>query len=258
MKSCRTHNALFAAAVTAVAAACPANAALTELQITADTTYTGYVTGPGVNNEDAYLTAFSAQQIGGDVLPYQGASQFYTFCIDLAPDLIFTSWWQSGTLPLKGSQNGNTYPYVDGGIQRAASLYEAYVGEVNFSSAAGKEEGAALQLAIWKVLYDTGTDVTTGSGFKVSGAEQGVTTLANSMLSSSANFADYNLTSTFWNAMDSSGNAIFNQDLIGPQFGTSFRVGSAPEPRTYAVVASACAFMGLVVSSRKSSKHQFS
>lgn len=223
-----------------------ANAALTQLQITYDTSYTGYITGVSVNNEDVYLTAFSARRIGGDALPSPASDPFYTFCLDMAAPLIPTGWWKSDTLVNAGA--GNSVAYQVGGIQRAASLYNAYVGGVNFSTTMGKQAGAALQLAIWNVLYDTDASVLGGSGFQVAGANPDVTKLANMFLQSVNNVASPNLTSTFWNATDASGYDIVNQDLIGPQVATGVVV---PEPGTYMAAAAVGAAFCLLGFCRK-------
>jgi hypothetical protein len=244
----KTSKDWLATAVVGMLVAGSANAALTQLQITYDTSYTGAITGGGANNENVYLTAFSATRIGGDPLPSPTPNPFFTFCLDIAPVLIPTDWWKSETFANAGA--GNTVAYQAGGIQRAASLYNAYVGDVNFLTGSGKQESAALQLAIWNVLYDTDTTVLGGAGFQVAGADSGVTTLADQMLSSVNNAENPNLTSTFWNATDSNGNPIFNQDLIGPQMET----GMVPEPGTYAAAASTCAFLSFLGMRRKQTR----
>jgi hypothetical protein len=244
MKPQKQCNLLLAAALVGMIAACSANAALSQLQITDDTTYTGTITGGGANNRNVFLTAFLARQIGGDPLPSGTSNPFYTFCLDPAPTLIPSDWWKSETFANAGA--GNTVPYQPGGIQRAASLYNAYVGGVSFSTVAGKRQGAALQLAIWNVLFDSNPKVLGGgTGFQVAGANSAVTTLANQMLASAFNFANPNLTSTFWDATDANGNPIFNQDLIGPQ------TAVVPEPGTYGAMASAVGYLCVLGLRRK-------
>ena len=216
---------------------CSAGAALSRLQIDYDTSYTGALSwGGSSQNEGVYLTAFRAMRIGGDALPSPHTDPFYTFCMDISSVLIPTDWWKSGDFSSAGQLNAT--PYLLGGINRAASLYRTYVAGVDFSDTAHKKEGAALQLALWEVLYEEGGyDVTAGSGFKVAGADSEITQRANAMLASPANFVDLSLTSTFWNATDAGGAPIFNQDLIGPQVPTGF----VPEPGTYLAALSALA-----------------
>jgi len=128
-----------------------------------------------------------------------------------------------------------TIPYVAGGLQSAASLYNAYVGNVgalnggvftgggsiNGTFYSGAQWSAALQLAIWQTLY--------GKSFSDSGVDSTVTSLEAQILASSYNFPNPNITGTFWDAS----NPVANQDLIGPELETGF----APEPATYGAFA---------------------
>src|SRR5262249_49825490 len=150
----------------------------------------------------AYDTAFKASQVGGDPLPAGTGNPFYTFCMDISADIIPSDWWQSGAFPSGDNRNG--IPWTPGGVYRAASLYNHYVGEVSFDTSGGKQAGAALQLAIWNVLYgsavsDNNWDISaqtfgaSGYGFQVVQADSGVVALANQMLNSSANKVDLNL-----------------------------------------------------------------
>ena len=126
-------------------------------------------------------------------------------------------------------------PYASGiaSIQQAASIYNAFVGNVNINTSSGQLWGAALQVAIWSDLYGPAFTLTS-DGHDLSAVES----LETTILASGANVANPNLTSTFWNATD----PAVNQDLIGPQMETGF----APEPGTYAAAAAACALLGLV------------
>jgi hypothetical protein len=207
-------------------------AALTQLDITYNTTYTGFI-HDSLGSENVYLTAFSATRVGGDPLPAGHTDPFTTFCLDVRYNLNEPAYWQSQSFP--NPNNGPAPTWQIGGIYRAASLYGAYVGlasGANFSSAQGKIDGAALQLAIWEVLYETsGTyNVLSGNanGFWVTGANSAITTQANAMLAGSYNVVDSNITTTFWDAkLDRNGNTLTqNQDLIGP-------FTPVPEPGTY-------------------------
>lgn len=164
--------------------------------------------------------------------------------MDISPVLQSPNYWEAQTFAQASGSGGtgnNIVPFVSGGLQKAASIYNAYVSTVDISSPSGQLNGAALQVAIWSALYGSSFLLTTdGSGPSL----VPVTTLVTQMLTTSVN---PNLTSTYWNAVDSSGNPIPNQDLIGPQFETGF----VPEPGTYAVAASVCAGLGLLVVRRK-------
>jgi len=90
------------------------------------------------------------------------------------------------------------------GLLRVASLYEHFAPGISYAHGrwTGKEEGAALQLAIWDVLYGDGTAVNNSrSAFYVSGADLLLVARANQMLSSNANQAQPNPNVTFWNEL---------------------------------------------------------
>jgi hypothetical protein len=229
--------------------------AQTDLTINVDTAYqaTLFLTGApgplGSGGEGAYLTAFQASYSGGTPLPLPTTDPFNTFCVDILPDLAngngnqYTGQWTAGTFPPinNGAANGNTIPYVNGGIQTAASLYNTFVGNVTIDATGGgtigghgyngEQWGAALQLAIWQSLY--------GASFSATGVDSAVAALEAAILASPADFANPNLTSTFWNATNPSD----NQDLIGPQMETGF----VPEPGVFMAAASGCAIFGLLV-----------
>lgn len=193
--------------------------------------YQGIVTVAGQLSEDVYLTPFQATYVSGDPLPFPTSNPFNTFCVDVSPILNQNGTWTAGTFPL--GNNGNTIQYVPGGIQQAAGIYNAFVGNVSISTAGGQLWGAALQAAIWQDLYGSAFSLTS-DGHDISAVQ----TLETSILTSGANVANPNLTSTFWNATD----PAFNQDLIGPPMETGF----VPEPGTYAAAASVCALLGIV------------
>lgn len=183
-------------------------------------------------------TAFSADRIDGDTLPIPHTDPFVTFCLDINNNLG-NGWWKSGAfneVPL--TNDSNPADRVESGLYRAASLYKAYSGGI-LNTANGqwidKKKGAALQLAIWEVLYEkTGTysiDADGNAGndaneFYVNpGLNQDVRDAANAMLASSYNTVDTSLNTTFWNAIKSQSDPTYrsSQDLIGP----------VPEPTTY-------------------------
>ena len=106
---------------------------------------------------------------------YSGVRGIVGFCIDSETAFQVSS----GALDLKtyvphdfaaansryngvnnGSGNGVPF-YRDGGLLRAAYLIDSFFESAH---AAGETEAAALQAAIWEVLYDATPDVTTGSG----------------------------------------------------------------------------------------------
>jgi hypothetical protein len=235
------------------AAAGSANAA-TDLSISYDATYVGYYSLQGAagslgsaSGQYAPLTALQATYKGGTALPYANAQSFYTFCVDIGPELIVSGVWQAESLPT--GPNGNAIAYISGGIQRAANLYNAYVGQVNIFTPQGELAGAALQMAIWNDLYD-GDNTVSGGVFEVHGGNPApVVALANTFLNSNYNVDNPNLTSTFWEAID----PVANQDLLGPpSFSSNPQVVTiVPEPGIYAAAAGVCAVLGFFVIGRK-------
>lgn len=244
MKMNKKSLSLFSAIAASLGAAASVNAQ-TDLLISYDTAYQGDINVSGyINNEDVYLTAFSAAYNGGDALPFPTTSPFTTFCIDILPNLNASGSWTAQTFPsTPPPQNGQSSPaWVGGGIQTAANIYNNFVnnatvssgggGSIDGQSYTGEQWGAALQLAIWQDLY--------GSSFSATGVDSTVAALENDILNSSYNIANYNLTSTFWDATD----PTVNQDLIGPQMQTGF----APESGAYGALAG----FGLLVVSLRS------
>jgi len=247
---------LLAATAVGMLAVCSAKAQTSDLIIDIDTGYTGFVSVTpgipggvsgtvGINSEDVYISAFQATYAGGAPLPYPTSNPFNTFCVDILPELVnwnnnIPNGWTpepfSSASPSPNSA-GQTIPYVAGGLQTAASLYNAYIGNVgalnsgvftgggliNGTFYSGTQWSAALQLAIWQVLY--------GTSFSDSGVDATVTSLESQILASPYNFPNPNITGTFWDAS----NPVANQDLIGPELETGF----VPEPGIYGAFAGA-------------------
>jgi hypothetical protein len=233
MKLTCKSNILLAVVGAGILMELSANAA-TEFSIGYDTAYQGNVAVTGVwGPEDVYLTPFQATYQAGDSLPIGTTNPFYTFCVDISPNLVTPGWWQATTFP-SDAHNGNTIPYVTGGIEHAASIYNAFVGGVDISTAQGELNGAALQVAIWQDLYGSAFSFTSDghdAEYNAVVAQEAV------ILASSANTSPAYYTSTFWNATD----PAVNQDLIGPQFENGVFV---PEPAAYTFAASVCALLG--------------
>jgi len=155
-------------------------------------------------------------------------------------------WWKSGSFSDLGLTSQST-PAVRqvGGFYRAASLYQHYAPGILTAAGNGsgfawndKTAGAALQLAIWEVLYEKGsafsidqdTSRADSTQFYVSSVSSSVRSLANTYLSSIWNIINPNLDTTFWNAVNGDGSPRSSQDLIGP-------VQPVPEPTTMIAAA---------------------
>jgi len=228
-------------------AASGAKAALTQLQIGYYTDYPVQISYAGGSQmESVYATAFSARAFGTNPLPPDQQNPFTAFCIDIASPMSSPGYWQSGALPL--GDNGNRLGWTPGGISRAASLYDHYSTAVDFTSASGERTGAALQLAIWEVLYENSGAFNgrTGSGFHATGSCS-ILDIANTMLASRWNRVDDASKESFWNAVNPDGTSRLCQDLIGPPLPTGF----APEPGMG--FASGCAGVLLLVAGMRRS-----
>jgi hypothetical protein len=235
------------------------HAALSQLNVTY---YSGFVTTftvQGGGPQTVWATAFLAEHISGDPLPDSHTDPFVTFCLDVN-NRIASGWWQSGGFTPEPSQSSPALREANS-LFRAANLYQHYVGTPilpgggpaggwGSATAQQKLEGAALQLAIWEVLYEpsaSGFDVDSGVGFDVgnvfvSGSlgytRTDLINRANAMLGAYS-AADTSLLATFWNATDALGGDRASQDLIGPY------LAPVPEPGTY--VAGALLLLPLLV-----------
>ena len=222
----------------------------------------------GHHNETVYASALTASYIPGaphgaqsTPLPPGYPASFTTFSLDIRYDLVSEAYWQPGALPSSNANGAHDHRlplWKPGGIYRAASLYDAFVGDVNTATAAGRLEGAALQLAIWDVLYGDGKAVDhRGSGFYIrdpDGSESQLVFAANAILASSANNVDLDADATFWNAvLGPNGRRPLadNQDLIGPGIDP---VGAVPEASAWFAGTAAAAGLCLLGNRRLSKR----
>ncbi len=190
-----------------------------------------------LNNNQQPLTTIQATYLSGPTPP-SNLNSFNTFCVD-----ILGTWNNNPTLtPTTFPQGGQALTgWVNNGIQTAASIYNAYYGELSIASGgggqfngagpsySGQEWGAAMQLAIWTDLYGAYNPITqTGFSYN-SVTDPSVPTLTTDILGSSANLnPDLTVTSTFLLATDPTAS---NQSFIGPVSSVS----DVPEPTTLAL-----------------------
>lgn len=246
----KNNGALVGSLKSIVAASCAlvasAEAGVSYLQTSYYGGYTGTVIAQG-SSHYTYLTAISADLTNGDPLPPNHSDPFITFCLDVNNNLG-SGWWKSGGFgDVALTSQSIPAQRQAGSLYRAANLYSTYASGVlgafsNVSSAArtaARIEGAALQLAIWEVLYEPNANpnstlaynvLNEGSvngGFRSTGVNSTVATRANQMLAT-ASVANFNLDTTFWNAVTSASGTTSrsSQDLIGP-------FAPVPEPGTY-------------------------
>jgi hypothetical protein len=194
-------------------------------------------------SHSTYATAFSIDWqnvVNSDPLPPNHTDPFVSFCLDVNA-YMSKGWWRSGgfsDVPLNADSMGADRQEL--GLYRAASLYMHYAPGILSVAGDGRgyiwtdaQRGAALQLAIWEVLYETtgvfsidrAGAVGNPDEFYVSSVDGGVRSLANQMLASQWNFVDLSLETTFWNAVNADGTARSSQDLIGP-------ISAVPEAST--------------------------
>ena len=244
----KTSIAIAICCLGSLAATNVGQAGLSQLDIGYYTDYSFDVSVQGIVHNGAIASAFSATLTGGEALPNGHPNPFTTFCVDFDPTLYAgNGWWKSGNFNDVALTQDTGVPVRQGvaGLQYAEELYSTYVGGIPAGgwTSAQKQEGAALQLAIWEVLYElpgTGAfNVLSGTGF-ISNTANSITTRANQMLSIlSFGSPNTSLNTTFWNATDASGTARYSQDLIGP-------FAPVPEPTT--IVAGALLLLPFLAS----------
>lgn len=213
-------------------------AALSQLNISYPS-LSGYRFGMVVQatSKRVYAVPFAAGRVGGDSLPTGHPDPFITFCMDIDFKLA-NGYWKSGSFSdVSLTSDSGALRQGIPSLQYAAELYATYAGGIMpvsgnwaLASTAQKNQGSALQLAIWEVLYEYpitgGFSLGTGTGFKVTSGDGSIISSANTMLASlTYGTPDPSLNTTFWNAAKADGSARSSQDLIGP-------FAPVPEPTT--------------------------
>ncbi len=196
----------------------------------------------GVDNLATVTWTFGGQQetgLAGTLTSHQaGGSSFDTYCVDLY-DTTYVgnggSTWTASVLPI-GSFGGNTAHSPSGGNGGAIGyLYSTYD-----AAATTRIQGAALQVAIWKLEYDNNNSLSTGN-FRF--ADSSVLTSDQHLVytQAMAYLAGYNGTQSSNNALLFAATAHPNglyQDLVGPSvaFPNIVTNASVPEPASMAMV----------------------
>ena len=239
-KTTRTKLWLLGLAL-AVTVPVTSQAGLTQLDIDYSTAYSEHLTVQGGPIEHVYATAFLATYVSGDALPNGHGNPFLTVCLDINQNLA-DGYWKSGAYN-NNILTAQSAPATRQGVaafRKAANMYAIYAPSIfpaggNWANATTQQkiDGAALQAAIWEVLYEpavNGYDVTSTvgtTGFKITdntGNNATINARANQML---LNAIDTGITTTFWNATDANGISRASQDLMGP-----FSNNAVPEPST--------------------------
>ena len=250
LKSGEALRGVCVGAVASLVAVHCANAALTRLNLNSyndfGLTLHYQSQGGGQTSLRARASALDATYQKGDALPF-GGSSFIGFSLSIPELHSHSGLFDSQNDSSLDSELPNLRLNSEG-LLRAASLYEHFATGISYAHGrwTGKEEGAALQLAIWDVLYGDGSAVNNPrSAFYVSGADLLLVARANQMLSSSANQAQPNPNVTFWNERppghnhESHGRAEFDDVLIGPS------LSAIPEAGTYFAGVMALLYCGM-------------
>jgi hypothetical protein len=182
-------------------AACWAGASMAK----ADTVITAQLTGlnpwafgtihlAGAGDEDGGIGNIIWQGNSGNAAPFTGT--FNTYCIDLEENIYFGSSYSFVIAPLADAPKESAYPGDTGGPMGAekATEIEELFGQ-HYADTLGVNDGVdceAMQLAIWNIIYDTDTSVSTGDGtFYADGdVDPNAIAIANSWLVDAANPQD--------------------------------------------------------------------
>ena len=116
--------------------------------------------------------------------PAGWTDDFYTYCVDVLKNVTSQQTFAIAYM----SEKPTPSPLALDGSRRAAWLFDEYAADIHAMApgAAANGHAAALQLAIWEVLYDTNFDLSSSAtavgGFIVTSASASVWAAANDYL----------------------------------------------------------------------------
>ena len=165
----------------------------------------------------SYLGQNSHVYAGPLKVAVDGGSQFSAYCVDLAHSISSGDQWSV-------TVTSTSDPSLNNGV-RLGQIYNKYAGSVS-----SKDEGAALQLALWDVWADGGDGFSSGA-FRATSISASVTALFSAIvadpLTGISSFTNY------YKADFHGPNNDRNQNLIG---GTPPNATPVPEPASMAVI----------------------
>jgi hypothetical protein len=172
----------------------------------------GFVSSKSLNVGIDFMGNSGVVTAGAISTTINGGSPFEAYCVELQNSLTIGSAYLANLVSSNGLSNGT----------RVAHLYNTFAPTIvlggTYSTATEVQRGgAALQLAIWDVLYDNGDGLSAGT-FKSS--------VSGSLLTYTNNFL----------ASSGSSQAMWIQAISHPNFTNQDLVGPVPEPATLAVL----------------------
>jgi hypothetical protein len=168
------------------------------------------ITYYGKTYSNVYAGALSATLTPRNALPNGYPSSFDTYCVDLNDEITVPTNYCVSMQPINGLANG-------GGV---AWLYDHFGTNLYGTQVSDATSAAGLQIAIWKVLTDNSTDLSSGN-FKYDGSDD-IATDANDYLTQWKN-SGYQTADATWLEHDSNN----GQNMIGPP---------VPEPSVFSLM----------------------
>jgi hypothetical protein len=154
---------------------------------------------------------------------------FYSYCVDVIHNVSSRQTVEIGDM----SDKPQISPLIAGGTLRAAWLFDEYAGAIHDMNptAGGNTAAAALQLAIWEVLYDSDLNLLTsaivGGGFRVTSASTAVWDLADDFLDAvEGQGTNLNANAVWLDSVLSTGQDQMTRRAV-PEPGTLVLLGSA-------------------------------
>jgi hypothetical protein len=185
-------------------------------------TYNGAGMGQGVsisfgtNNYNGYAGQLNFTFTGGAGTPSGYPSSFTAYCVELENGLVSPM-----DVLLRSSSELTKNGITPNSGNQVAWLYNTFASSVNTNL-----KGAALQVAIWEVLYDSSYNL--GSGyFKLNTVDAALTSQVNTYIT--ALQSNYSATNATW---FQAVNPATSQDMIGPG-----STNAIPEPGMMSLLA---------------------